>query len=341
MTTVLGLLCISTANLQAFWDLGFDCFNSNPCFNLIVGAEGLYWTVDQRDLDYAIDVSAVTNTPELAGPGDVHFLDYHHKGGIRFWVGFETQNSWDLRFIYTSYHNHAHDNITSDGVNTLLLATLVHPGSFTNRAQTVDAETRLSYRTYDLLMGNKLSFYCEDFFIHPFIGLRGLTLDQHLKALYTGGDFETEGPTSQPGQIIYKSELNVLGLHAGMDFDYQFCYGFGFYGGFGGSILAGKSHAHQIENVFNADSTVFSNLVNIHERENVMIPGWNLKAGLSWNPCFAYDINMLWTVGYEFNQWFNTPQYRRFVNQECTGVSCKNSGIIGLHGVTVSVTLFY
>ena len=338
MTTLAGLLCISTANLQAYDDFEWcNCFNWCPCYNLFVGAEGLYWTVDQRDLDYAIDVDASDGATEIVGPGHVHFLDYHYRGGVRFWVGFQGQNNWDLLFAYTSYRNNSHEDHTGTAGETLLLATLVHPAITNSTALSAELRSKLTYRSYDLLLGNQLSFYCEDFFVHPFIGVRGLTLDQHISGSYTGGDF---GNTQE--EIKFKSDLNAIGLHAGMGFDYQFCYGIGFYGEFAGSLLAGKTHNHQVENHLDANGDLIRNEVNFREHENVMIPGWSLKAGLSWNPCYAYEgINMICTIGYEFNQWFNTPQYRRFVNDTTRGVSCKNNGIIGLHGTTVSVTLFF
>lgn len=336
MATTVGLLCLLNGNLQA---------NNNCCMCLpnclfYVGGEGLYWTVDQTDLDYAMDISSLLGRDEIVGPGKVHFLDYDWNWGLRVWLGLEGDSGWDLKGVFTHYKNNSSASHSgSDDFN--LLATLVHPGLSRCDAFHASLKNSITYNTYDILLGNELSFCCDSFQLYPFFGVRGLTLEQKLQALYSGGDFENNDQRSTPGQIKFNSDLKAIGIYTGMDFNYYLAKGFGFYGGFAGSLLGGNTDNKQRQYLLNNDGSINEVEIDIQEKENLIVPGCHLRAGINWKSCFDYGNHMLFTIGYEFNQWFNTPQLRRFSDDNCPGVSIGNRGNIAFQGVTASLTLYF
>jgi hypothetical protein len=336
MATTAGLLCIFSGSLQA---------NCNSLCNLpnclfYVGGEGLYWTVNQSDLDYAMDLSSLLGRDEVVGPGNVHFLDYDWDWGFRLWLGLHGESGWDMRGAYTHFKNKTSVSRTGSEDHNLI-ATLVHPGLSRCEAFSASLDNCITYNTYDILLGNEVSLCCDALKLNPFFGLRGLTLEQRLNAMYSGVDFVNNRQVPTPGQVKYNSDLRALGIHAGMDINYYLCKGFGFYGGFAGSVLAGKSDNKQRQFLLNPDGTIDETEVDIREKENLIIPGYHFRAGINWQSCFDYGSHMIFTFGYEFHQWFNTPQLRRFSDDNCPGLSSGNRGDIGFQGAVVSFTLFF
>ena len=64
----------------------WDYTEQSSCYNdclFYFGAEGLWWTVCQTNLDFGVDVSSEDeNTRDkLVGSGSHHYLDYDWKAG--------------------------------------------------------------------------------------------------------------------------------------------------------------------------------------------------------------------------------------------------------------------
>nr|NGX42835.1 hypothetical protein [Chlamydiota bacterium] len=130
-------------------------------------------------------------------------------------------------------------------------------------------------------------------------------------------------------------------LHAGLDMLYRLHCGFGFYGSFAGSILASHTDVHHLQSTLNDKGKSISTEINLKERQDIMVPGCHLTAGLSWDACCGKCMSFKVKLGYEFNNWFDVPQLRRYhFNNEGISNSATSSDV-GVHGATLYADFTY
>lgn len=309
------------------------CYGSNEecsvCNGFIFGVEGLYWTVLENNLDYAVDFDP-DNVDEILG-GKTHFLDFDWRGGARGYAGF-VWNNWDVRGVYTWYENDNNAHTDTTGSDIDLKASLLHPATDAEDAEIANAKSDLKYQTVDLILGREVAFCERSVVLHPFFGARALKLKQKFQVTYDDGDFAGE-----PARVLWDSDLDAAGLHAGMDMRYQWCGGFGLYGGFAGSILASKKNVHHRQETLDDDEVLVSTEIDLKEKQKVVIPGYQIAAGFNWEgwcgSCFYYSLK----IGYEFNQWFDTPLLRRYHSGNEGVSNSATAGHIGFHGATLSL----
>jgi hypothetical protein len=247
---------------------------------------------------------------------------------------------WDLKGVYTWYKNHAEDRINRESSDIDLKASMLHPATGLKNAEKATGSSDLDYYTVDLLFGRELCLCNGSINIHPFFGIRGLRLDQHLKVDYEGEDF-VQNNVARPARVDWSSKLNALGLHAGMDMFYHARCGFGLYGSFAGSLLSSLTDIRHLQETLDADKETISTEINLKEKEHVIVPGYHLAAGITWDACYCGRYDLKLRLVYEFNQWFEVPQLRRYsYNNE--GVSSSGtSSHIGLHGATLYADLSF
>lgn len=298
------------------------------CFFL--GAEALCWTTDICDLDYCADFSGDIIRDEFVGPGNLHFLNSDWTGGVRTWIGYCFRTPWDAKLVYTYYNNN-----TSSSKEGNILATLLHPDTDRCEAFFAKAKYNLTYQTLDFLVSRPIDLGCGTFLTDPYFGIRGLSLKQNFKVEYDGDDFET------PTEAVLHSTLQGVGIIGGNDFSIYICRGFGFYGGFAGSVIANSSNGHQRQHVITSNSNIGAVELNFKECRHIVIPAIHLKAGLTWRYCFDFGKFINFSLGYEFNTYFNTPGFRRFSGGECDAVSSASRGNITLQGVVLSLELLF
>jgi hypothetical protein len=305
-------------------DVNSCCAPCSDLSGLLIGAEGLYWTANQHNLDYALDIG---NDGFLASPGKTHSLNYDWNYGVRGWFGIHCDGG-EGRFVYTWIQVKA-EGSTTNNPDSSLSALLIHPGTERINALEAEGENSLEYQTLDMLYGNNLSFCCDKIWIRPFYGARALKIYQKLDVLYEGLDFEI------PGEVTLRSKLLAAGINAGFDMQYKLEDHLGIYGGFGGSVLAGKVKAEQRQYIVGIISDTD---ISLDDNFNVCIPGYQFTAGLSWHfHCIDY-CDFVFKLGYEFSHWFNVPTTRRFYDSVNHGVSeSLTKGELTLHGATITM----
>lgn len=318
------------------------CCSRNGYF---YGIEGLWWTVYQDNLDYAVEFNNELDATEILGPGKTKFLDYDWQGGVRGTLGV-VLSGWDLFATYTWYQNQSDTSTNTHTTLFELKASLLHPATPQVNAQKASLDSDITYQTLDILFGRSLIFCENSILIRPYAGLSGLQINQDLEALYEGGDFILipgafiGGDNADPARVLWSSDLQAIGLKAGFDMNYRWYCGFGLYGSFAGSVLASKTDIHHRQQSLDADGDVDEVLINLRNKENVCIPGYQVAAGFSWDTCCGDCFFFQFRVGYEFNHWFNTPQLRRYHDGN-EGVSSDSSGNIGFHGGTLSFNFYF
>jgi hypothetical protein len=152
--------------------------------------------------------------------------------------------------------------------------------------------------------------------------------------VYSGIDFEV------PTRIRARSLLKAAGANAGVDFQFTLFRCLGVYGGFGGSILAGRIESHQ-KQFIDFDESLTTE-VKLDDDLRVCVPGYQLCGGFTWHHhCHRY-FDLLVSIGYEFSHWYRVPTTRRFFDDVNHGVSASiKRGELTLHGVTFSIAFAF
>lgn len=313
---------------------GVCCWDQEGFF---VGADFLYWTVYQSDLDFAVDanVSAVTT---VLGPGKVHYLDYDWDSGFRVEGGYRLGcEDWMGKVVYTYYRDTAKGS-AKGSVQQELEATLLSPSVSFNPFREARGRNKLEYDVVDILIGKSLKF-CDKTILTPFFGVRGLWLDQRLSVEYRGN---SQLPTNGASLLSCKSEFEGAGIHAGMDFTYDLNCGLQVCGHFAGSVLAGRSKSHQLNVNVNENGSLSQVNVDISDHLDDSLIGWQMGIGGR----YATDVwdctSLVLSVGYEMTRWTDVPQLRRWNNSEAKGAtnSPSNADIL-FHGLTLKADLLF
>lgn len=343
-TALLSTSTVKAANCEGSWCATPIITNANSCFGkqrspcdlgcsqnngFYFGVDGLYWTTYQTNLDYSVDFNNGSEATEILGPGKTHFLEYNWCGGVRGHLGFQACG-FDTTVTYTWIQNDARGKKDTDDSDTDLKASLLHPSTGLSDADEAYGRLDLTYETLDILFGRQVDFCDKKMLFHPFVGVRMMKIKQDEKVTYEGEDF-----VDAPEQVRWKSTLEGVGLHAGFDLFYQWQCGIGLYGITGASLLASKADDKHWQYTLDENGDeVDPPSINLKSRQDLVIPGYHLQAGISWDTCCNDCWFVRFKIGYEFNQWFRTPQLRRY-HYNNDGVSnSSTSGNIALHGGT-------
>lgn len=344
--TILVGLTLLFSRIESY-EYGFEGYSLCPdqfCYDpvgLFVSAEMLYWTVYQSELDYAIDDST---SSYIAGPGDIHFIDYDWNFGFRAMMGYRGGcNGWSLRAVYTGYCNTGKDKKTAKEGFTLS-SSLVHPDTTPTQFSTIEAKNSLRYQTVDVLIVRSMPLICGTFEVHPFIGARGLVLDQSLKGTHI--DEPDEEVLSDEIIVRLDSDFCAGGLIGGFDYVHPLCRGFGLYGNIAGSLCAGPSEAHikqtEVEIADDEDQTrTISPQVDLEDDQRIIIPGCQMGLGIYWEKCCGNKYYYVIKGGYEFSTWWQAYHLRRQirVDRGCSIDALTSS--VGLHGGTLRFELYF
>jgi len=311
-----------------------------------VGAEFLYWTAFDADLDYAVNNTAGYDVATTGGGvSEMHFADYDWDPGFRVFIGYEDPcDCWGGRASYLHFCSKNTNTATfGDGVTNHLKPTLWSPAFGNDRCQNATATTEIEYHFYDVTIGRTCCI-CEGVSFRPFGGFRGLKLDQKLDVVYDGGrDF-----TNYDGVVTWNSCFDGYGLTGGFDWNLSFCGCFCAYATVSASIVAGETDDLETQGGpegVNGNTQIINN-INSHEKQCIGVPGYQLAVGLCYEKCCetscgCYCFNL--GVGYEMNHWLNVPELRRFVGSgnEAANNGGGAKGCLLLHGLTVRGTVSF
>ncbi len=235
-------------------------------------ADFIYWRADEDGLAYA-----------TASNGDIKYPSKKWSPGFRVGAGytFACEDFWQLSAEWTHFNTHQSGSTTASGV-------LVTPwwGDVNLGAVATSASVRwsLRYNVYDLSLGRDY-FVAKRLSVHPFVGLRGATIDQNYHASYA---------TTIPTSFRAKTDFWGVGAHVGSSLEWWLASSFSMVGNFGGSLLYGNFHIHQNNGLKQ----------ELHETTGSV----NLEAmlGLKWQRYFyANKYRLAITAGYEWNEWFS------------------------------------
>ncbi len=305
------------------------CQENNCCTDdcgFYLGGDFLYWTVNQSELDYAVDDE--DSDHGNLGKGKVHYLDFDWDAGFRIFGGYSLGwDCWDVAVVYTHFCEEANGSAKTSN-DQALVPTLEPPDADVKVVDKAKGDNDLDYDVVDLVFTRPFCISkCS--VLHPFFGVRALWLDQCLKVEYSGGDIDDLG--FDKDVIKNDSKYKAVGLRAGLGYTVSVCNGFGLYADVGGSVLAGRTDDHQQVQRFDG-SEVVSDDIDIKDKQYTSLFGYQIGVGASYETCYCDWVIKL-SIGYEMNQWLNTPRLRRWVDG---GHGGSNEGMS--RGVTTSAT---
>lgn len=322
------------------------------------GAELIYWTVEQSDLDYVadhefevVDPSAQVNGSTVVGPKNLHFVDHEWDLGFRALAGYRIGcDGWDASLRYTYFHSSARDStdVITDGEveDAELLPVLLHPG-MGRVVPIVKASARVSTQFEVLDFTFSRPFCVSDtLIVRPFWGARGLWLAQSYKAAY--GELLVTEPTGDTSannkeplafnfcRVKYSGETSGVGIVAGVNSIVHICEAFSLYGDVRGSILYAQNRFRHRQR-FEEDTP----RVNLKEQQNAPLATYELGVGGNWETMIC-DYCILVDLGYEFTHVIPTSRNRRYVNSTTPGVS---TGALTqdtiFHGLRASASVYF
>ncbi|PIS01075.1 MAG: hypothetical protein COT84_04145 [Chlamydiae bacterium CG10_big_fil_rev_8_21_14_0_10_35_9] len=256
--------------------------------------------------------------------------------GARVNIGFYlNHDAWNIDAEWTYLKTNQDESATVKGDGRMLPFWLA-PEGFPAAAAGIlpereaSARWKLTYNTLDISLGkpHHISRYV---IFNPHFGVRAAWIDQDYLARY-GGSF-TDGATTQLGaEMNAKNDIWSVGLRAGLRSEWLLGSGFTIFGNVAGSILFTKYDIDQSTSQANNSYTIsydyYSN-----------IPNFEVLLGLGWNTLFNKDQNRVsLRLAYEFHQWWNINQLRRFFDNQNWSANDKVSrGDLTLNGLSFRV----
>jgi len=348
LTSFFACCLLLTSTTQAFGDCCCDpcnceceCFcqfpNYNPCCtgvgdgaSLIL--EFIWWKPCFNDLDYAVkfDTASVGDNRSC---GSYLYPPHQFSPGFRVELAMDkVWCNWDLMAHYTWVQEKAHNEQTND--TGLLASTLFHGGFNGDVADpdTLNASHFYQYQTFDILLGQDCCIsHCHYF--TTYFGLQGLKLDQTWKSDAS----EVVGQFTNNLDLRWDSTYEGLGLALGVEYDYRISC-IEFYTDARLAFVRGNNVSkYDLTRVVGGTGPVTTNVI-FKTDDPSCVPGVHLRAGI--NYVYEYcNKEFIFTIGYEFLNWFNMPRIRRFTDTESDiGISSSPNGSrIGFHGLNIGV----
>lgn len=295
--------------------------------DLILYGDYLYWIAQEDGLYYA-QTGAGSGTSTSPPNSNIDFKGQLRKvkpsweSGVRAGLGINfPKEGWDLLAYWTWLSTTAQDSVHSSSADLLSLWAQPDFSSFTG-----DRFAKASW-SMDLNIGDvewgRSSWFGGHFSLRPFMGLRGLWLDQDLKNQYV---YNTS-PITQ-GHLYLSSDFRGGGLRAGADSRFALPYGFSIYGLASGSLLYGQFHTNFD---FKEDQTT---IAKTHDPFWKGISALQLNLGFSWDSHFWDDhCHVEFHLGWEQNIFFSVNQMNHFMNRLHDGAYFKENGNLSLQGL--------
>lgn len=274
-------------------------------------ADFLAMQADEDGLDYALTDTTATLSTFPTNSKVLGFSDNSHSWGwgygFRLGLGiYLNHDMWTLSADWTHlFLQDSSRKIASTGESfiPLWIGPSAVLGTNANRAQ---ARWKAYYNTLDVSFSKP--YHVSRYFVaEPSLGFRGAWIDQDYQAKYDGVFTSTSPATSAANaQMTASNDYWGVGLRGGMKGEFLFGNGWALLGKGAYSILYGNFDIDQTDPSSGFGYTIDD---NFHKTTSSL----ELGVGLAWGLFFNEDRNhFLVSVNYEFIQWYDQNQLRRF-----------------------------
>ncbi len=314
--------------------LGPDCVNPDvrPIHcggDFTFYGAAIWWNANEDGLAFAVDTTQSISHP----PFSVIHARYarpqaHWELGFKVGIGYNTTfNGWDADLTWTHYQGRASEEVEADPSDNHTLLTLWSAyadtcNHITTVASFAGAQWKLQLDLLDFELGRE--FWTGRYLtLRPFIGLRYGRIRQHYNIQYSGGSYAgsithrvCEFNPRYPFGDDYISMSNVFkgtGVRSGLDTVWNIGRGVSFYGNLALSLLYGRFHMNQNEDVV-APVSPFSttNILSSEDGFRASRAMTDLAVGIQYSTLFndcQYGFTL--ALGWEHHLFFNQNQLWR------------------------------
>ncbi len=296
--------------------------------SLWLDGEILFWQANLGSLNYGVTSESTSSVKD----GRVKNLDFNWDWGFRLGIGYKMpHDKWDLFVNYTYVHGNAHGSAGSGhGVVFPSWASGFNfTGDGTFFANSARSHWDMSLNMGDLELG-RVCFAGKWLTIRPFIGIRGLVIDQDFNVSYKGG---TVAPNDED-KIHADNNFWGVGIRMGFNGLWGLGKGLGIYSNGSASLLSGHFDVHEREKLNKADERIFSVKRDV---DNVVVAA-DLALGLQWDYLFSrnrYHFGV--KFGWEFNMFFDQNQLFNFLSPTNPGAIHFQNDDLTFQGLTLGL----
>ena len=295
---------------------------------LWLDGEVLFWKANVGSLDYGIQSESSTTIKD----GHVKHPHFNWDWGFRLGLGYKLPyDKWDLFVNYTYVLGRANGNEEHSG--DVIFPTWASGfnlnGQGTFFAEQAHARWHMVLNMGDLELGRNC-FAGKWLTIRPFVGVRGLVIDQDYHVRYEGGIVAP----SDKDKIHLDTDFWGVGIRMGFNSLWGFGKGLGLYGNGSASLLSGHFDVHEHEKLSKADLT----LVNVKRDVNNVVATADLALGLQWDYMFSQDrYHFGVKLGWEFNMFFDQNQLFNFLSSSNLGAINFQNDDLTFQGLTLGL----
>jgi len=295
-----------------------------------VEADYLRWKPCIDDLDYAASLDLDSDETKV----DYKGICPEWESGFR--VSLELPcffKDWTLSTSYTFLNSDTHSHIKDENAPDdndpdevfKVASPLVHPAVLPEILfSSIHCKYALNYREWDVLLHYEICCAPNHSF-SPYFGVAGVDLNQHLKM-----------NTSDSGSLRWKSEYRGVGLRAGSYYTYKIDQCFSLFANANGTLVVGNPHTKNRQD--------FVGSIKFKDDDCCLfVPGYHITAGALYEICYC-GREYSFRCGYEFVNWYNTPNPRIFSSNgidtsEISNSTSPNTRTIGFHGILAGISL--
>jgi len=294
-----------------------------------VTGDVLLWKASEDDLDFAVKSSSRTLVK-----GDVVNPHFEWDWGFRLGLGYELpHDQWDLFLNYTYIHGDAHKHVGA-GAGAIFGSYAaffgITPLPTTVFEDSAHAHWDMNLNMADLELGRN-SIISKWLSIRPFIGIRGLVIQQDYNISYRGGSIFP----NDTQKVSMDNDFWGVGMRMGLDTLWGLGSGFSIFGNGAAALLSGTFDVHQRNHMEKQNI----NRINITDDDH-----WNVVAtaelalGVQWDHFFCKDrYHFGVNLGWEFNAFFNQNRLMRFLSTQTPGAFTRSNGDLTFQGVTLGL----
>jgi len=303
----------------------FDPFAVKSDDGVAVYADFLVWKTFADGLEYAINNKNGTTTASHAHLDSPHSSwSYGYRVGLDYRI---PHDNWDINTRYTYFHGDLEAH-TAAPQNGALFTNWQFPTAASTYATQARAHWTCNLNTADLELGRncKAGNWLS---IRPYMGVKGVVLQQRYHVKYEGG---TAVPAGDEDKIRMFNDFWGVGVRFGFNSLWGLGKGFSIYADGAGSLLSGHFKVQEVEHFEVSDTTVFS----VRDNISTVVPVAEIALGFQWDHFFHNDrLHFGVKLGWEFNYYFNQNRYFRFLSSSNLGSFSQNNNDLGFSGLTL------
>lgn len=323
----------SAAFSNSYCDPCDTCYDDCQSFGKFYAyGDWLFWKFRRSDLDYGLTVTQLTPT---SGP----FITVNpaYESGWRIGGGYETCGGLDFQVRYTNYHNHAYDRYQT---GSPIFPTRPSPAAYElldTPTLYADADYNVDYQIVDIELGS-ITKDCGESRVRAFLGAKLAYIDQTLNSGYIFN------PEEFPFVNLFTRErvnLDAYGLSAGFDFHRDLGYCLGVYTRGALAFLVGNYDLSHIDERILSETDAPLVAVDVRESCTCFVGEMEIGAGLDYLVYRSNCGEVVFSLGYEFQLWYNTDDFLTLDSVLNPANLSRNHNGIGVDGLVLRLTAAY